>query len=108
MDNQMALKQRSASQAWVGLGGAHHMCGGAGLALVLLGHRALPEVEWFWVSCSTGVGYFLCAGSLARESCSDGWLPKGSEASPPGWQVASGQARMEWGWEDVLGSSALC
>ena len=44
---------------------------------------------------------------LAGECRIGGWLPVGSGASRPGWQVASGQAHMALRRGDVLGSSAL-
>ena len=70
----------------------HTFHGQAGLALALLGHRPLLEGERYSMACFAGVGHFLCAGRLAGESCSGGWLSKGGEASPQGWQVVSGQA----------------
>ena len=86
----------------------HTFCGLAELALVFLGHRALPEGEWCCMTCFTGVGCFLCEGRLAGESCGDGWLPEGGKASSQGWQAASGQAGMGWGRGDALGSSTRC
>lgn len=57
------------------------------------------------VACTTGLGCFLCAGRLAGESHGGGWFPKGSEASLPEWQAASGQVHAGWGSGDALVSS---
>ena len=53
-------------------------CGWAGLALVLLGCSALPQVGWCWEACSMGVQHFPRASSanllgLRQRSTSQGW-----------------------------------
>ena len=87
----------------------HTSCCCAGLALVLLGHRALPEGEWCCAAGSAGVGCILCVCRLAGESQSGGWLPNCGEASLPEWAGSFSPGKQGRGggmcWEALFSAS---
>ena len=124
-----SLKQQGVSRGWVGLAGSLRGQGALPEGRQDWQVRTVGEAHFPWlgrpcpgspgpwssfqgwavlVGCSAGVRPLPRAGWSGWGKPGGSWLPVDGEASLPGWQVASGQARTGSGRGGALGSSALC